>query len=812
MDDNWFKSHIPFWESPDAEVDATYYYRWELATKHLSYGSPESGYNFTEFINRVPWSGRYGSISCPMGLQLYEARWLRDGVIAQDYARYWFSTPGAQPRTYSNWYGDALWANYLVSGDKAFMTSLLPSMEAQYEGWMKERWRPAHAMFAAPGVFDGMEGNIGSRQTTYDFGGAQSYRPTLNSYVFGDLNAIANTAQLAGDAAKAASYRQKAAQLKARVQDELWDPRRQFFLSQFADDEEKDGAHIKGLSRMYDDGKFAGDSHGRELIGFVPWMFNLPDKNKGYEAAWKGVSDPDVFLAPLGLYFAERHDPLFFMGQSGCWWSGNNWPYANSQVLTGMANVLNNYPQKVITKADYWKVMRAYTLGSRKDGKPYFAEDSDADTGRWVQDAPNSSDHYFHSSYNDLVITGLAGLRPRADDTVEINPLAPDGWAYFALDQVAYHGHNLSIVWDKDGTRYGRGAGLSLFADSKRIASAPRMGKLSAKLPALPAGSRPSAAQPSAERLRNFAVNNDGTYYPRVHASFNTPGTSVGNLVDGIYYYHSLRPVNRWTSEGSTNASETMDVDFGVARPLENVKLYLLDDGAGSPVRAPAAFDVQFWDGAAWQNVPGQRRTPAQPRGHQPNIVAFPTLRASKLRVVLKPQPGASLGLTELEAWGRAPLPLPVAPVMNNLARTAQATASFTSIYNKVEQINDGRIEMDGGGNRWTAFDSPNASDWVQLDWKEPVTVSRMEMCLWADGGGVRVPRSFTLQSWNGTAWVEAREQRREPAQPTLSTPNEISIEPVRTTRLRVTFAHAVPGQSGVTEWLVWGPGAPATP
>ena len=602
MDDDWFKTHIPFWESPDAEIDATYYYRWELATKHLVYGSPESGYNFTEFIDRPSWSGKYGSISCPLGLQLYEARWLRDGVIAGDYARYWFSTPGAQPRSYSNWYGDALWANYLVSGDKAFITSLLPSMEAQYQGWMKEHWRPAHAMFAWSGMHDGMEFTIGSRQTKDQFAGAESYRPTLNSYVFGDLNAIANTAQLAGDTAKASTYRQKAAQIKARVQDELWDARRQFFLSQFADDEEK------------------------------------------------------------------------------------------------------------------------------------------------------------------------------------------------------------------DGTRYGRGAGLSLFADGTRIASTPQMGRLSAKLPARPTSSRPSAVQPSAARLRNFAVNNDGAYYPRIRASFSAPNTSVGNLVDGNYYYHALRPVNRWTSEGSTGASETLDVDFGVARPLENVKLYLLDDGAGRAVRAPAAFDLQFWDGAAWQTVPQQRRTPAQPQGHRPNIVAFPALRASRLRVVLKPQPGASLGLTELEAWGRAPLPLPPAPVMNNLARTAQASASFTSHFDTVEQINDGQIEMSGGRNRWTAFESPNASDWVQLDWKEPITVSRVELCLWGDGGGVRVPRSFTLQSWNGTAWVEAREQVREPAQPTLLTPNEISIEPVRTTRLRVTFAHAMPGQSGVSEWLVWGPGKPATP
>ncbi len=73
---DWYAEHIPFFECPDADITTTYYYRWELLTKHLTYGSPNSGYSFTEFIDRPFWSGAYGAISCPAGHQLYEARWL----------------------------------------------------------------------------------------------------------------------------------------------------------------------------------------------------------------------------------------------------------------------------------------------------------------------------------------------------------------------------------------------------------------------------------------------------------------------------------------------------------------------------------------------------------------------------------------------------------------------------------------------------------------------------------------------------------------------------------------------------------------
>src|SRR5688572_3141291 len=46
---DWYEQNIPFFECPDADINTTYYYRWELVTKHLTYGSPNSGYSFTEF-------------------------------------------------------------------------------------------------------------------------------------------------------------------------------------------------------------------------------------------------------------------------------------------------------------------------------------------------------------------------------------------------------------------------------------------------------------------------------------------------------------------------------------------------------------------------------------------------------------------------------------------------------------------------------------------------------------------------------------------------------------------------------------------
>jgi len=534
---DWYKDNIPFFECPDADLSTTYYYRWEVVTKHLTYGSPNTGYTFTEFIDRPFWSGRYGAISCPAGHHLYEVRWLRNPRIARDYGRYWLQTTGAQPRNYSTWLADALWAVYLVHPNGRYLKDLLPDVVKNYKGWEERHFDAEVGLFWQTGHDDGMELNINSRQTKDIVRGAPGYRPTLNAYLWADAQAISRIADLAGDKTTAEHFRSRAAKLKENLQKKLWDSNRQFFFPMAQRDEEKDGKVVKKLSLTYQTGKFAGSPHGRELIGYVPWQFNLPDQ--GYESAWKFLMDEDYFFAPFGPTTVERHDPLFMISKTCCWWSGNSWPYATTQTLKALANLLQNYRQEVVTKADYLKLLQIYARTQRKNGKPYIAEAAHPDTGSWEgHDSYNHSEHYFHSGYVDLILTGLVGLQPRQDDILEIQPLAPESWDYFAVDAVPYRGRSLSIVWDKHGTRYRLGKGLHVLMNGKKIASAENLKRLTARLQASPASSQ------SEKVAVNYAVNNDGTYFPRVAASYTNPKTSVAKLIDGNYWY-LLSPPNR---------------------------------------------------------------------------------------------------------------------------------------------------------------------------------------------------------------------------------------------------------------------------
>src|SRR5262249_36616503 len=187
---HWYRPTTPFFECPDAALPTPGSSRWELVPKHLPYGSPNSGYSFTEFIDRPFWSGAYGAISCPAGHQFYEARWLRGPRVARDYGRYWFRTPGAESRRYSTWLADALWAVHLVHPDDDSLKDLLPDLMKNYEGWEKRHFVPEVGLFWQTGHDDGMELNINSRQTRDEVRGSPGYRPTLNSYLWADALAI----------------------------------------------------------------------------------------------------------------------------------------------------------------------------------------------------------------------------------------------------------------------------------------------------------------------------------------------------------------------------------------------------------------------------------------------------------------------------------------------------------------------------------------------------------------------------------------------------------------------------------------------
>jgi hypothetical protein len=459
---DWLSANVPLFECPDTTIEKIYYYRWWAMRKHLK--QTPDGFVFTEFITQMNHGGKYNTISSALGHHIYEGRWLRNPQYINDYINFWLfvdpKTPKPHLRNFSSWLQDAVYNYYLVNHNQSFVQRLLPALDADYRQWEADKQLP-NKMFWQFDVRDAMEESIsGGRKD-------KNIRPTINSYMYGNAVALSRMAALTSNDTLKKRYTAKATQLKKLVQDSLWDNTASFFkVKQVAKNQLADA---------------------REELGFIPWYFNLPDDKAKYARQWEQLTDTTGFKAPWGITTAERRHPLFRTHGSGhgCEWDGAVWPFATTQTLKGLSNLLTRYKNKDGMSAQvFYDELHKYAASHTKRGQVYLGEYQDEKNGEWLKgDNPRSS-YYNHSSFADLIISDLIGLKPRADDRLEINPLIPKNqWDWFYLDKVMYHGHLLTIRWDKTGTKYNQGKGLTIYADGKQLTTSKELKHIVVKLP-----------------------------------------------------------------------------------------------------------------------------------------------------------------------------------------------------------------------------------------------------------------------------------------------------------------------------------------
>ena len=91
---------------------------------------------------------------------------------------------------------------------------------------------------------------------------------------------------------------------------------------------------------------------------------------------------------------------------------------------------------------------------------------------------------YNHSTFLDLVIEGLIGIRASLSELLVMHPLADDSIKCFALDNLAYHGRNLSVVWDPKGHQWPKIGceGLCVFLDGQIAATSTTLKRIETSL------------------------------------------------------------------------------------------------------------------------------------------------------------------------------------------------------------------------------------------------------------------------------------------------------------------------------------------
>ena len=467
----FLRENAPSFSCPDAELERIYHFRWWTYRKHLRKSS-SGGWVVTEFLPDVSWAGADNTISCPLGHQIREGRWLRNGVFLKDYMRF-MATKGTinGPRSYTCWFAASLVDFAKVMGDFSLCDSLFERLVENYETWEKG-WISTKGFKVGLDSRQGLFHQRGDREGTEYALSPDGARPMVNSAMWAEAHAIASIARRKGENAIAERFEKKAQALAETVRRKLWNEDKRFFAA----------ADTNGVL-----------SSICELHGYAPFYFGMPLEAK-YASAWRLLTDEAGFYAPKGLVFPARNTPGFTVEPSysghECLWNGPSWPYATSIALSALSRGLQSSGAAALPlqASDFAKLLKQYALQHylvRDDGVkvPWIDENLHPFTGEWlarhimIEQARRGikkmryverGKDYNHSTFCDLVISGLCGLVPRKDGKIEVKPLAPASWDWWRLDGVRYHGHDLTILFDRKGERYGKGKGLVVLKDGKK--------------------------------------------------------------------------------------------------------------------------------------------------------------------------------------------------------------------------------------------------------------------------------------------------------------------------------------------------------
>lgn len=453
--ESFLAEQIPLIDCPDKELEEIYYFRWWTFRKHIK--ETEKGHIITEFLPDVPWSGPYNSINCPSCFHIREGRWLKDpdGWL-KDYISFWLDGIG-DAYSYSAWYAHAVLEYCTIKNDFDYAVQNLDKLVLFFETREKTNAK-ANGIYWSNDDRDGMEYSVSG----------PGLRPTINSYAYADALAISKIAEMAGRTETQKRFEQKAAEIKEITDKLLWDEN--FYKTVPLPENENVLFENRPAVDKANDAK--------ELVGFVPWYFNMPDQGK--DIAFSELLNKDGFKAPFGLTTVEQRHPRFFEEHKHeCLWNGPVWPFATSQVLVAAANLIRCYEQTTITKEDYYQLLLQYARSQhiiKNDGSvvPWIDENLHPFNGRWIARdilndwgwLPNKGGYergkdYNHSLFCDLILSGLFGIGVD-NGTFTASPLVPDSWDYFRVENLWLNNIRYRIIYDKDGSHYGVTPGLSI--------------------------------------------------------------------------------------------------------------------------------------------------------------------------------------------------------------------------------------------------------------------------------------------------------------------------------------------------------------
>ncbi|MDR1712232.1 MAG: discoidin domain-containing protein [Propionibacteriaceae bacterium] len=778
---------IPYIDTPSPAIEKAILYRW-WGERYNSLDANVPGYTYQYPVTIEGVNLYQNAIVLTQPMHLQDTKWIRNPYLGYGQilnvgelsgSSAFLDSPGHSSwnNHYSQYIGTAgLEAYYVHGGGAEIAQRFAEYFEGDGVGQLEHYDGNGNNLIAYTANY--MPGNDADALTfgypkagTSAAGSSNIERPE-SAYVWGDFDAAAKLYQVAGaPQSKVDAMTAKADDIKDAILNELWSPTMRMFVT----------ATTRGRTAATTSGGNTNPLAATEPTHIPARESNLYDiyaQNLIDPADYATYVDGFRFLtygdnSPIfPFYTANQYDRTRYnIGGS------NNFSNINFTVqYRGVRSALRYYdPEQKYITPEYtaqlldWMAWSIYL----NSGDLRYANQAEYYSG-WSASAKtysrNNPYHVMLGNMNYIFIEDMGGMQTRADDVIELWPIDL-GYDYFMVNNLRYHGHDVTIVWDEDGTRYGMGQGYSLYLDGDKKVTSSTLGRLTydpntntvtpgdgatitftaatgATFPTAvntpieddrvieylkTAGIDLTSSQPNLAKGATVSSSTMQTAIPSdSRAAFHTPGSSTSAMnydpgsISARHRTASLAAVTDgntvnepyWGNYNVAAQDGWIELDFGSDQTFDNVQVYFADTDYDGGQKPPAKYNIQVWsaDQSAWVPISGQARIPVKPQGKL-NEALFPAVTADKVRVAFTNADGAWTAITEIQVFnsGRE------VPVVENQAPVVTASVDATKAGNLSTEVvatvtDDGIPETGQLTTNWAVTQAPAGATTVITD------------------------------------------------------------------------------------------------
>ena len=730
---------IPYIDVPDPALEKAIVYRW-WGERYNSLDANEPGYIYQYPVTIEGVNLYQNAIVLTQPMHLQDTKWIRNPYLAYGQilnvgelsgSSAFLDSPGHSSwnNHYSQYLGTAGLEAYNVHGGGPEIAERFAYyFEWDGKGQLEHYDGDGNKLIQYTANY--MPGNDADA-ISFGYpksGGGQGIERPESAYVWGAFDAARQLYEIAGAPEdKVEEMAEAADEIRDAILDRLWNDEMKMFLArttQGALAATTAGGNPNPLS----DRGFIPARESNLYDVYAQNLIPVEDAEK-YKDGFRFLRYGDNFPI-FPFYTANQYDrSRYNIGGS------NNFSNINFTVqYRGVRSALRYYdPDHEYVTPEYasrllnWMAWSIYPNGNvLAPNQAEYYSNWNASTKTFNRNNPN---HIMLGNMNYIFVEDMGGIQPRSDDKIELWPI-DFGYEHFMVNNLRYHGKDVTIVWDEDGSEYGMGAGYMLFVDGEKVLTADGLGRLvydpatntvvekdadltvtvEDEAPEVPAAvDTPIDDERVVAYLKTAGIDLE---FPAVNLAEGKPVTTsatqsgqrptawrdfhtVGR--SGAMNYHpgaiavNERPVSAaavtdgttvnepyWGNYGTAGDTGWVEIDLGAPTSFDNVKVFFMQDPltTGHSYVAPMRWVVEIPDGdGGWTPVEDQFRTPKVP-GAKLNEALFETVTTDKVRVSFTNAPGKYTAISEIQVFnsGRE-----VPPVVNEApVVTAQVDSTRT--------------------------------------------------------------------------------------------------------------------------------------